>query len=382
MYFSLFAPFLRLQNKLLALRRGGATAGRLLRTPELCGWTARRLRLASRHALQMETGRELLSRVGGPLGERGVAFDAGDWSAQDLDVFADPTQRGHEGRTLSGYTAVMIVPTGVGAKIGGYAGDALPVARAMSSVVDTLITHPNVVNGAMLYWPMPNMLYTEGYALDLFAQGLIGLIPVTSGGHRIGLLLDSALGPDLIARHLQVADAARATMGINVARYIVTDQPVGVRLTNAASGASDGDIDNPQTLLLAARRLVDEAGCTAIAVVCNFPDDETEEDVARTRAYMQGNGVDPVGGAEALISRLIGMELGVPVAHSPGCPVAATPDNDVAPKTAAEELGFTFLPCVLAYLHRAPALVAPQDARASRAIWANDVDALVLPASG
>jgi len=266
----------------------------------------------------METGRELLLRVGGPLGERGVAFDAGDWSAQDLDVFADPTQRGHEGRTLSGYTAVMIVPTGVGAKIGGYAGDALPVARAMSSVVDTLITHPNVVNGAMLYWPMPNMLYTEGYALDLFAQGLIGLIPVTSGGHRIGLLLDSALGPDLIARHLQVADAARATMGINVARYIVTDQPVGVRLTNAASGASDGDIDNPQTLLLAARRLVDEAGCTAIAVVCNFPDDETEEDVARTRAYVQGNGVDPVGGAEALISRLIGMELGVPVAHSPG----------------------------------------------------------------
>lgn len=38
----------------------------------------------------------------------------------------------------------MIVPTGVGAAIGGYAGDALPVARALSSVVDCLISHPNV----------------------------------------------------------------------------------------------------------------------------------------------------------------------------------------------------------------------------------------------
>ena len=42
------------------------------------------------------------------------------------------------------YTSVMIVPTGVGAAIGGYAGDALPVARALSTVVDCLITHPNV----------------------------------------------------------------------------------------------------------------------------------------------------------------------------------------------------------------------------------------------
>lgn len=39
----------------------------------------------------------------------------------------------------------MIVPTGVGASIGGFAGDALPVARALSSVVDCLISHPNVI---------------------------------------------------------------------------------------------------------------------------------------------------------------------------------------------------------------------------------------------
>ena len=45
---------------------------------------------------------------------------------------------------------MLVIPTGVGAKIGCFAGDGLPVARVMSSMVDTLITHPNVVNGAML----------------------------------------------------------------------------------------------------------------------------------------------------------------------------------------------------------------------------------------
>ena len=80
--------------------------------------------------------------------------------------------------------------------------------------MDTLITHPNVVNGAMLYWPMDNMLYTEGFALDLFAEGHVGLLPVTTGGHRVGLVLDCALGEDLVQRHLQAADAARATLGV------------------------------------------------------------------------------------------------------------------------------------------------------------------------
>lgn len=47
----------------------------------------------------------------------------------------------------SSYNAVMIIPTGIGASIGGFAGDGLPSAKLISTVVDTLITHPNVMNG-------------------------------------------------------------------------------------------------------------------------------------------------------------------------------------------------------------------------------------------
>jgi hypothetical protein len=44
----------------------------------------------------------------------------------------------------------MIVPTGIGASIGGYAGDANPACRLLAKASDLLITHPNVVNAALL----------------------------------------------------------------------------------------------------------------------------------------------------------------------------------------------------------------------------------------
>ena len=57
----------------------------------------------------------------------------------------------HDRNDGGDYTAVMIVPTGIGASIGGYAGDALPAARLLSCVVDRLITHPNVLNGMFFH---------------------------------------------------------------------------------------------------------------------------------------------------------------------------------------------------------------------------------------
>ena len=85
------------------------------------------------------------------------------------------------------YTAVLVVPTGVGAAIGGYAGDAMPVARAFSAVADRVVTHPNVMNGAQLYWPDSKLQYTEGFALDEFAAGRWGLRPVSSIGFEASM---------------------------------------------------------------------------------------------------------------------------------------------------------------------------------------------------
>ncbi|MBW4474844.1 MAG: DUF3326 domain-containing protein [Stenomitos rutilans HA7619-LM2] len=276
------------------------------------------------------------------------------------------------------FTVVLIVPTGIGATIGGYAGDALPVARAIAQVADCLITHPNVLNGAQLYWNLPNALYVEGYGLDQFAAGHWGLRPVHQ--NRVGLILDRGIEADLRLRHLQAADAARATLGLDLTEYILTDAPLNVSLQTASSSATWGTIQNPASLLRAAEILIQKAGATAIAVVARFPDDTESEALQR---YRQGQGVDQIAGAEAVISHLIVRTFRLPCAHAPAL-LPLPLDSDVAPRSAAEELGHTFLPCVLVGLSRAPQFVLRSQAGFALQpgdLWADHVDAVVVPAT-
>jgi hypothetical protein len=271
------------------------------------------------------------------------------------------------------YTVMVVVPTGIGAAIGGYAGDALPLARAIASVADTVITHPNVMNGAQLFWPLPNALYVEGYGLDQFAAGHWGLRPVHR--NRVGLVFDRAIEADLRWRHLQAADASRATLGLDLTDYAVTDRPLEVELRTAVSGSSWGTLRHPDSLLRAGEKLL-QAGATAIAVVARFPD-ETDADALQD--YRQGQGVDPLAGAEAVISHLVVRTLRVPCAHAPAL-LPLPLDPSISPKSAAEEIGYTFLPCVLAGLSRAPQFVIHRPGQTTD-IWANQIDALLVPAT-
>lgn len=276
------------------------------------------------------------------------------------------------------YTVVLIVPTGIGAAIGGYAGDALPVARAMSQVCDRLITHPNVLNGAQLYWNLPNVLYVEGYGLDRFAQGDWGL--KSTHQNRVGLILDQGIEPELRLRHLQAADATRATLGLDLTDYILTDAPLNVELRTASSGASWGTIGNPDSLVRAAETLITQAKADAIAIVARFPDNI---DSLALNNYRHGQGVDPLAGAEAVISHLIVRQFSIPTAHAPAL-MPLPLDATISPRSAAEELGYTFLPCVLVGLSRAPRFVRREEesfnlGRSSDIIWGHEVDAVVIP---
>ncbi|WMV28336.1 hypothetical protein MTR67_021721 [Solanum verrucosum] len=308
------------------------------------------------------------------------------------------------------YTSVMIVPTGVGAAIGGYAGDALPVARALSSVVDCLISHPNVLNAAMLYWPMPNALYVEGYALDRFAEGLWALQPVHQ--NRVGLVFDAGIEEELLMRHLQVVDATRASLGLPIVGYTVTDTPLlsgkvwemlevvqrsaggQCYLTPAdggrwrysmelvevekwvdpTSGQSTGRIQCPDSLLRAVESLRNECKVDALAVVARFPDDDIED----LDDYRQGVGIDLLAGVEAVISHLVVKNFHIPCAHAPAV-LPPQLNMAVCPKSAAEEIGFTFLPCVLAGLSTAPQYLVKGNNFSDNCIVAGDVDSVILP---
>ena len=270
--------------------------------------------------------------------------------------------------------ALMVVPTGIGCAIGGYAGDALPSARLLAAASGCLITHPNVMNGASLYWSDPTIHYVEGYALDRFVAGDWHLKPVRQ--HRIGLLLDVGIEPELQQRQIQVADACRATLGLDIGPVLLTDAPLRIELELGSSGISWGKLATPDILLRAGER-IRNAGATAIAVVARFPDTGNSEALLD---YHRGVGVDILAGAETVISHLLVHHLQLPCAHAPALRPSAL-DFHLDPRAAAEELGYSFLACVFVGLSRAPGIVTDTAAAyAPDLITANDLGAIVVPA--
>ncbi len=246
--------------------------------------------------------------------------------------------------------SLLVIPTGIGCEIGGYAGDGIPTARLLAAASGCLITHPNVMNGASLFWNDSRIQYVEGFSLDQFACGEILLRP--SRSQKIGVILDKGLGPELRYRHLQVVDGCRATLGLDIGPVIITDHPIEISFDVAASGASWGELLTPELLLRAGEQLKKE-GVTAIAIVTRFSDDFMEKELDD---YRKGRGVDVMAGAEAIISHLLVKHLGLPCAHSPA--FEALPiEKYLDPRAAGEELGHTFLPCVLVGLSRAPDLI-------------------------
>ena len=71
----------------------------------------------------------------------------------------------------------------------------------------------------------------------------VGLLPKLKSAQRIGLLLDCGIQKDLQLRHLQVANAAKATLGIDIHHIVFTQEPVDVTLSSSSiSGSSWGGV--------------------------------------------------------------------------------------------------------------------------------------------
>ena len=260
---------------------------------------------------------------------------------------------------------IFVVPTGIGATIGGYAGDASVWARRFSKL-SKLIVNPNVVNAGGFSGINDNMLYVEGYSLDEFVKGYINLYPIMESNH-IGVVFDKAIPKDVLNIHINTINAVKTVYGIDIPYYEITEEPVGIGFELDGSGISYGSVKNPETMLLSAKRLI-QNGCDAIALVCMFEDPEELNE-----NYSQGIGTDPVGGVEAIISHYISQRLCIPCAHSPAFVDYQISSELVNAKAASEYITPTFLPCILLGLSQAPKLVK------SGGISVKNVDFMVMP---
>ena len=276
----------------------------------------------------------------------------------------------------SGKTAVIsLIPTGIGCSIGGYAGDAGPVTALLAETADFLVTNPNAVNASNFIGPEQGVVYTEGYSLDLFSRGEANLfIP---RANKIGVIVERADDSEL-AEVFNVINTVRAVHGAEIVDYVVTEEPIGTRSTRHASGAYTGQIDNPDILLSAARRLV-SAGATALAVTTNVQDLPAEE----YAEHFAGLHPNPVGGAEAVLSHLLTRTFGIPAAHAPMINFEALPGAPtvVDARGAGEFISVSGLACVLMGLRNAPQLESRPGLGYKAVVGINDVIAVIAPAT-
>lgn len=260
----------------------------------------------------------------------------------------------------------FIVPTGIGASIGGYAGDAGAYARKFAKNTQ-LIVNPNVVNAGGFSAITDTMLYTEGYTLDSFFKGEVNLL--TSENNKIGIIYDKAIPQDVLNIHINTQNAAKTVYGIDIHAYEITKEEVGVEFRMTEDGISIGEVKNIKTIGDACEVLLSK-GCEAIAIVCLFED---AEDVNTN--YSNGTGADPVGGVEAIISHYISKHYKVPCAHSPAFADYSINPDLVSPKSASEYITPTFLPCILLGLSQAPKITSDLTC----GINISDLDFLVMP---
>ncbi|MBI2995331.1 MAG: DUF3326 domain-containing protein [Candidatus Melainabacteria bacterium] len=258
----------------------------------------------------------------------------------------------------------LIIPTGIGATIGGYAGDANPIAKLIASKSKYLITHPNVVNGAVLTDIPENIIYLEGFLLDQFLLGKFSLIP--NKKNKIGVIFDSGINDERLNYEINVLNALRAFYGCEIKYWTLTDKPLEVSVEINEHGFSTGKIKNIESLIKKALMLK-EKGITAIAICSAIPDYDLNTN------YKLGKGVDPIGGVEAIISHIVSASTGLVAAHAP---VLLSNEEinykNISPLSASEYIAKTFLPSVISGLRYAPTISSYQ-------LSALDLSQIIVP---
>jgi hypothetical protein len=319
---------------------------------------------------QVTEGRALRWYVG-QISEDEVVVEATVDSEKIAEFRESVEERFHTGRSV----AVSIIPTGVGCSVGGYAGDAAPVTRLLASAVDYLVTNPNAVNASDFAQINDNVLYTEGYCIDLLCRGRIDLyVPYSNS---IGVIVEKSSDARLDLA-FNVINAVRAVHGVDIQHCVVTDRPIGSRCEKNHSGAFVGTVDHPEVLAQACESLLAK-GVNAIAVTTNVQDLPFDD----YALHFAGQAPNPVGGVEAIISHSIVNRFRVPAAHAPLQNVKdlALESPVVDARGAGEFTSLSGLACVLMGLARAPQIVPRPGTRVRDVVNINNIVAVIAPAS-
>lgn len=274
------------------------------------------------------------------------------------------------------FNVVLLVPTGIGAEIGGHAGDAGPVARMLAEVADTLVLHPNVVNASDLNEMPPNALYVEGSVATRLLMGAVGLAPVRS--NRLLVVIDAHRDDLFVNAAVNAVSGARAAYGLTAPEVVCLDPPIELRTRYSPSGRASGTVEQLEGLCKLLEDRMGSYDAVALSSVIDVPHDFHQ-------GYFDSAGemVNPWGGVEAMLTHALSSMYNIPTAHSPmfeSREIANMDPGIVDPRMAAEAVSATFLQCTLKGLQRSPRLVTDPQAMSRPGVFtAADVSCLVIP---
>lgn len=275
------------------------------------------------------------------------------------------------------FNVVFLVPTGIGAEIGGHSGDAGPVARLLGSACTTLITHPNVGNAADINELPPNALYVEGSVITDLMMGNVELQPVRS--NRLLLLMETHSDPWFMDATVNMASAARAAAGFNIAEIVVLNRNFSMRSLYAPSGRAAGEVNGLECVFDCLDRRRGSFDAVAIASLIKVPSHYHKDYFEDSEDRI----VNPWGGVEAMLTHSLSRHYLVPTAHAPmmtSREVQTLDYGPVDPRKAAEPVSCTYLFSVLKGLHRSPSIHAATGMPgAAGRIGVENVHCLVIP---
>ena len=274
------------------------------------------------------------------------------------------------------FNAVLLIPTGIGAEIGGHAGDSTAAAKVLAELCGTLVVHPNIVNASDINEMPANSLYVEGSVIARMLMGNAGLQPIRS--NRVLVVLDDHKDKHFVDLAINSVSAARAIYGLNCPEIITLDPPIIMEADYSESGRAVGRVRNLDHCLGVLEDIRDDFDAIAFSSVIRVPFDYH-------LGYFQSEGamINPWGGVEAMLTHAMSSIFDVPTAHSPmfeNQKVENLEAGVVDPRMSAEAVSVSFLQCILKGLHKSPKIITNEAEIIRPEVFSvEDVSCLVIP---
>lgn len=261
---------------------------------------------------------------------------------------------------------IFIIPTGLGCSLGGDAAFN-PGVKLIATCSKNLIVNPNAVNASDINELPTNALYVEGSTIDRFLEGALCLRKIKTH-NRILVAVNTKSSPT----NINAMNAGVWGLGAD-AHLLTLNTPLKMKAVMNLDGTAGGVYSGIEELV----QQVKEYDYDALALHTPI---ECDTDVAKN--YWVNGGVNPWGGVEAIVSKLIAEKINKPVAHAPIDPVAEdfTYANLIVKRSMAPEIiSNTYLFCVLKGLHRSPRLELIPKPSEERLLRLMDIDFMVSP---